>query len=189
MKRRNSHKANPLASIPVIVMLVMAPLSMDGKQPVQSVPIDSARLTELVATVNANAPKVYTEPQAPENEAPLGIQYLAIFKAQKILPCYGNKQPAKLLFTTGRDDKVENRVSEIYYIEDSYDKKQFKEPPCILSLIYHDLGEKSFLGIKIIERFRPINGDYVQKTFISEVKLNDEAAQYLINFLTNDTKF
>ena len=188
-KDKNSHKANPLASVPVIIMLAMAPMA-EGKQPAQFVPIDSKQLTELVAQASAVAPKAYEYTQNPQKEAPLGIEYLVSQKAQKVLPCLGNKQPANLLFTTSRGDDEENRVTRIYYVENDYDKSQYKNPPYIQSLIYHDLGEKSFLGIKTIERLRFKKGDhYEQKTFIFEVKLDDEAAQYLIDFLAGDTNF
>ena len=188
-KDKNSHKANPLASVPVIIMLAMAPMA-EGKQPAQFVPIDSKQLTELVAQASAVAPKAYEYTQNPQKEAPLGIEYLSSRKAQKVLPCLGNKQPANLLFTTSRGDNEENRVTRIYYVENDYDKSQYKNPPYIQSLIYHDLGEKSFLGIKTIERLRFKKGDhYEQTTFIFEVKLDDEAAQYLIDFLAGDTNF
>ena len=188
-KDKNSHKANPLASVPVIIMLAMAPMA-EGKQPAQFVPIDSKQLTELVAQASAVAPKAYEYTQNPQKEAPLGIEYLSLRKAQKVLPCLGNKQPANLLFTTSRGDDEENRVTRIYYVENDYDKSQYKEPPYIQSLIYHDLGEKSFLGIKTIEYLDVWKGDdYELKTFISEVKLDDEAAQYLIDFLAGDTNF
>ena len=188
-KDKNSHKANPLASVPVIIMLAMAPMA-EGKQPAQFVPIDSKQLTELVAQASAVAPKAYEYTQNPQKEAPLGIEYLSLDKAQKVLPCLGNEQPANLLFTTSRGDDEENRVTRIYYVKNSYDKSQYKYPPYIQSIIYHDLGEKSFLGIKTIERLRFKKGDhYEQKTFIFEVKLDDEAAQYLIDFLAGDTNF
>ena len=188
-KDKNSHKANPLASVPVIIMLAMAPMA-EGKQQAQFVPIDSKQLTELVAQTSAVAPKAYEYTQNPQKEAPLGIEYLSLDKAQKVLPCLGNEQPANLLFTTSRGDDEENRVTRIYYVKNSYDKSQYKYPPYIQSIIYHDLGEKSFLGIKTIERLRFKKGDhYEQKTFIFEVKLDDEAAQYLIDFLAGDTNF
>ena len=188
-KDKNSHKANPLASVPVIIMLAMAPMA-EGKQPAQFVPIDSKQLTELVAQTSAVAPKAYEYTQNPQKEAPLGIEYLSLDKAQKVLPCLGNEQPANLLFTTSRGDDEENRVTRIYYVKNSYDKSQYKYPPYIQSIIYHDLGEKSFLGIKTIERLRFKKGDhYEQKTFIFEVKLDDEAAQYLIDFLAGDANF
>ena len=188
-KDKNSHKANPLASVPVFIMLAMAPMA-EGKQPAQFVPIDSKQLTELVAQASAVAPKAYEYTQNPQKEAPLGIEYLVSEKAQKVLPCLGNKQPANLLFTTSRGDDEENRVTRIYYVENDYDKSQYKEPPYIQSLIYHDLGEKSFLGIKTIEYLDVWKGaDYELKIFIAEVKLDDEAAQYLIDFLAGDTNF
>ena len=139
-KDKNSHKANPLATVPVIIMLVMAPMA-EGKQPAQFVPIDSKQLTELVAQASAVAPKAYEYTQNPQKEAPLGIEYLSLRKAQKVLPCLGNEQPANLLFTTSHGDNEENRVTRIYYVENDYDKSQYKEPPYIQSLIYHDLGE------------------------------------------------
>ena len=170
-------------------MLAMAPMA-EGKQPAQFVPIDSKQLTELVAQASAVAPKAYEYTQNPQKEAPLGIEYLSFKKAQKVLPCLGNEQPANLLFTTSRGDDEENRVTMIYYVKNNYDKSQYKEPPYIQSLIYHDLGEKSFLGIKIFEYFRVKKGDdYEPKIFIAEVKLDDEAAQYLIDFLAGDTNF
>ena len=188
-KDKNSHKANPLTSVPVIIMLAMAPMA-EGKQPAQFVPIDSKQLTELVAQASAVAPKAYEYTQNPQKEAPLGIEYLVSEKAQKVLPCLGNKQPANLLFTTSRGDDEENRVTRIYYVENDYDKSQYKNPPYIQSLIYHDLGEKSFLGIKTIEYLDVWKGaDYELKIFIAEVKLDDEAAQYLIDFLAGDTNF
>ena len=188
-KDKNSHKANPLTSVPVIIMLAMAPMA-EGKQPAQFVPIDSKQLTELVAQASAVAPKAYEYTQNPQKEAPLGIEYLVSSKAQKVLPCLGNKQPANLLFTTSRGDDEENRVTRIYYVENDYDKSQYKNPPYIQSLIYHDLGEKSFLGIKTIEYLDVWKGaDYELKIFIAEVKLDDEAAQYLIDFLAGDTNF
>ena len=170
-------------------MLAMAPMA-EGKQPAQFVPIDSKQLTELVAQASAVAPKAYEYTQNPQKEAPLGIEYLVSQKAQKVLPCLGNEQPANLLFTTSRGDDEENRVTRIFYVENDYDKSQYKEPPYIQLLIYHDLGEKSFLGIKTIERIWFKKGDHdEQKTFIFDVKLDDEAAQYLIDFLAGDTNF
>ena len=139
-KDKNSHKANPLASVPVFIMLAMAPMA-EGKQPAQFVPIDSKQLTELVAQASAVAPKAYEYTQNPQKEAPLGIEYLSLRKAQKVLPCLGNEQPANLLLTTSHGDDEENRVTRIYYVENDYDKSQYKEPPYIQSLIYHDLGE------------------------------------------------
>ena len=188
-KDKNSHKANPLASVPVIIMLAMAPMA-EGKQPAQFVPIDSKQLTELVAQTSAVEPKAYEYTQNARKKGPLGIRYLANVKTQKILPCLGDNQPANIVFTTHINDSHENNVSEVYFVDDRYNKDQYKNPPVVRSLIYHDLGENSFLGIKTREHIMTNeNGTSGQKTIICEIKLDDEAAQYLIDFLAGDTNF
>ena len=81
--RKDSHKANPLASVPVIIMLAMAPMA-EGKQPAQFVPIDSEHLTELVAQANATAPKAYEYTQTQEDELVQRVPKLKLKKIQKI---------------------------------------------------------------------------------------------------------
>ena len=78
-KDKNSHKANPLASVPVIIMLAMSPMA-EGKQPAQFVPIDSEHLTELVAQANATAPKAYEYTQTQQDEL---VQRVPRLKSKK----------------------------------------------------------------------------------------------------------
>ena len=81
-KDKNSHKANPLASVPVIVMLAMAPMA-EGKQPAQFVPIDSEHLAELVAQANATAPKAYEYTQTQEDELVQRVPDLKLDRIQE----------------------------------------------------------------------------------------------------------
>lgn len=184
-KDKNSHKANPLASVPVIVMLAMAPMA-EGKQPAQFVPIDSEHLAELVAQANATAPKAYEYTQTQEDELVQRVPDLKLDRIQKIIDCTGNKQKGKLVFTTSKGD-TSSTVWSVYYIQNDYKGNKNLMAPRITKIIYHDIGEDSFLGILIHEDI-PAKNNTV-KTLIREVRLDDKSAQYLIDFVAGDTNF
>lgn len=185
-KDKNSHKANPLASVPVIVMLAMAPMA-EGKQPAQFVSIDSEHLTELVAQANATAPKAYEYTQTQEDELVQRVPKLKFDKIQKIIDCTGNKQKGKLLFTTSKGD-TSSTVWRVYYIQNDYKGNKNLMLPSITKIIYHDIGEDSFLGILIHEEIMANKNTNV-KCLIREVRLDDKSAQYLIDFVAGDTNF
>lgn len=185
-KDKNSHKANPLASVPVIVMLAMAPMA-EGKQPAQFVPIDSEHLTALVAQANATAPKAYEYTQTQEDELVQRVPRLKLKKIQKIIDCTGNKQKGKLLFTTSKCD-TSSTVWSVYYIQNDYKGNNNLRPPSVTKIIYHDIGEDSFLGILIQEEIMANKNTNV-KCLIHEVRLDDKSAQYLIDFVAGDTNF
>ena len=185
-KDKNSHKANPLASVPVIVMLAMAPMA-EGKQPAQFVPIDSEHLAELVAQANATAPKAYEYTQTQEDELVQRVPKLKLKKIQKIIDCTGNKQKGKLVFTTSKGD-TSSTVWSVYYIQNDYKGNNHLRPPSVTKIIYHDIGEDSFLGILIQEEIMAKKNTAV-KCLIHEVRLDDKSAQYLIDFVAGDTNF
>ena len=186
MKRKNSHKANPLASIPIIAMLAMAPLSTNG-----TAPSDNAHLTELVTTAYANTQKAYTVTQTPQKVNLSELKALEHKKLQKIIRCKGNDQNANILFTTIDVAESANSkgVRRVYYVEDSYQEpdRYGAEPPVVSELIYHDLGDKSFAGIKVYESIYTKTGEMKHLTY--EVRLDDKSAQYIINFLAGETEF
>lgn len=184
--KKDSHKANPLASVPVIVMLAMSPMA-EGKQPAQFVPIDSEHLTELVAQANATAPKAYEYTQTQEDELVQRVPRLKLKKIQKIIDCTGNKQKGKLLFTTSKGD-TSSTVWSVYYIQNDYKGNNHLRPPSVTKIIYHDIGEDSFLGILIQEEIMADKNNTV-KCLIREVRLDDKSAQYLIDFVAGDTNF
>ena len=183
--KKDSHKANPLASVPVIVMLAMAPMA-EGKQPAQFVPIDSEHLTELVAQANATAPKAYEYTQTQQDDLVQRVPKLKLDKIQKIIDCTGNKQKGKLVFTTSKGD-TSSTVWSVYYIQNDYKGNKNLKPPSITKIIYHDSGEDSFLGILIQEEIMAKNNTV--KCLIHEVRLDDKSAQYLIDFVAGDTNF
>lgn len=184
--KKDSHKANPLASVSVIVMLAMAPMA-EGKQPAQFVPIDSEHLTALVAQANATAPKAYEYTQTQEDELVQRVPNLKSNRIQKIIDCTGNKQKGKLLFTTSKGD-TSSTVWGVYYIQNDYKGNNNLRPPSVTKIIYHDIGEDSFLGILIHEEIMAKKNTAVN-CLIREVRLDDKSAQYLIDFVAGDTNF
>ena len=184
--KKDSHKANPLASVPVIVMLAMAPMA-EGKQPAQFVPIDSEHLAELVAQANATAPKAYEYTQTQQDELVQRVPNLKSDRIQKIIDCTGNKQKGILLFTTSKGD-TSSTVWSVYYIQNDYKGNNHLRPPSVTKIIYHDIGEDSNGGILIQEEIMANKNTNV-KCLIREVRLDDKSAQYLIDFVAGDTNF
>ena len=127
--------------------------------------------------------------QSSQQDYPLGIPFFSKRKVQEIVPAVGNEVKVFLVFTKLKRQGSDNDVIHIFYVEHSYkDDNPEHHPPDVRGLIYHDLGEdKEFLGIKI---YVPIyRNDGSEGGVIREVKLDDTSAQYLIDFLTNDTKW
>ena len=127
--------------------------------------------------------------QADKDVYPLGIPFFSRRKVQEIVPAVGNGVKANLVLTKLKKQGEENDVLQVYYIKHSYDDyNEQHDPPDVRGLIYHNLGEgKEFLGIKI---YQPIYRDDGTKSgMMREVKLDDVSAQYLIDLLTNDTKW
>ena len=187
MKRKDSHKANPLVSIPVIVMLAMAPLSMDGKQ---FVPIDNAHLTEVSAQVNSVAPKAYAEPQAPQEKspAPFGMKFFLSFPIQQIVDAKANGKDAKLVYTTIKTKPANNGVVEVYLIEPDYPKRHIgPKPPMITELIYHNTPNGEFCSVIVEESIK--ENSYGKDLKVSNKRLDDKSAQELINLLAGETEW
>ena len=189
--KKDSHKANPLAGLPVVVMLAMAPIA-EGKQPAQFVPIDSEHLTELVAQVNATAPKTYAASQESEIAKIQNLKYFRnrdIAHIQKVKD--GNTTKGYLVMSgyLKTMDTPKNTVREIYYIDDVYLRNTPDEdPPQVRKLIYHDLGPgKEFCSI-VTNQLITNKNTKEQKLITRGVKLDDESAQLIIDLLANDRK-
>lgn len=65
--------------------------------------------------------------------------------------------------------------------------KEGKLLPRVTKLVYHDLGKgKEYCGIIVISTQKLKNGDFKRTT--EEVRLPNEIAQNLIDFMADDTK-
>ncbi len=189
-KDKNSHKANPLASVPVIVMLAMAPMA-EGKQPAQFMPIDSEHLTEVLAQANSVAPKAYEYTQSQEKEAPLGVEYFKRIPIAHIQTgTNGVGRTAHIVFSplgTGSED-LKKIISAIYYVDDNVVKYSTNNPPIITGLVYHDIGkDKEFCSLKMIKTRYDKNGKMIRH--LVHERIDDKTAQLLIDFLAGETKW
>lgn len=187
-KDKNSHKANPLASVPVIIMLAMAPMA-EGKQPAQFVPIDSEHLTEVLVQANSVTPKAYAYSQAPQNEAPLGINYYTRYgRVQEVINAKADGNDVTLVFYSLRKDQTP-LVNDIHFFDHTYDKNSLKLPPSIQELVYHDLGPgEEFCGVKLYKKIK--NKKTGQISHVEyEYKLDDASAQKIIDLIAGDSKW
>ena len=127
--------------------------------------------------------------QSSQQDFPLNLPFFSRRKVQEVVPAIGDGVKAYLVFTKLKKQGEENDVLQIYYIEHSYyDDNEQHDPPDVRGLIYHNLGEgKEFLGIKIYQPIYRANG--TRSGMMSEVKLDDVSAQYLLDFRTDDTKW
>ena len=183
--------SNALKSVPIIVMLTMTPAELSsGTQPQYAMPVGN--LTEIPVQVplkDVSTVDLRTI-QAPEEvDYPLDIPFFSTRKVQEIVPAIGNDVEASLVLTKPKKQGADNDVMHIYYIKHSYKDDNIRHyPPDVRGLVYHNLGEdKEFLGIKIYE---PIYcSDGTESGMVSEVRLDDKSAQYLLDFRTDDTKW
>lgn len=87
------------------------------------------------------------------------------------------------------EDRLKRIVSRVYLIEDGETRKNLlHEPEYIIGLVYHNLGEKAFLGIKTNKPIYDSDG-YYKGAIYREYRLDDKSAQYLLDFSTDDTEW
>lgn len=186
-----SNSSNKLASVPVIVMLAMSPAMLNANSSGKAYPVDSEALTEVLASLPASemeAAEFSYEPQATQQTDPLGVAFFRDKTIKKIVPAVGNGVKANLVLRGSTQNPNSKDVFDVFYIKHSYkDSSLGHRPPEVKELIYHDLGEDAFLGIRvheyIYEKGKPT------RFMISEIKLDDESAQYLLDLRTNDTEW
>lgn len=183
---------------PVIVLMAMNPsLLNSAATAVENFDEIEPTRTEMVeARKDMTVDKAKTYQISPEIDEveqsyPLGIAYFNKAKIQTLHRAIGNGVKGKLVFTAPRGTQT-NKVTNVYFIKDTYkDSNDMHQPPHITGLVYHDTGDgKEFLGIEVFEYIFNNEQDPNPVGYMnSEIKLDDESAQYIINFLTNDTKW
>ena len=184
-KDKNSHKANPLASVPVILMLAMAPMA-EGKQPAQFVPIDSEHLTEVLAQANVTSLQTTTSTQSELDNA---LKNNKSIQADRILlkskGQFGGEDAYFILTSRDKND-THNRVENIQIVTRGLKPKD--HPPSVTELVYHDLGAgKEFCSVKVNETFFSNDGKTRLVTY--ETRIDDKSAQLIIDLMANDTKW
>ena len=184
-KDKDSHKTNPLAGLPVVVMLAMAPMA-EGKQPAQFVPIDSAHLTELVAQASATNLQTAASIQAELDNA---LKNNKSIQADRILLKSKGKfggEDAYFLLTSMDKNDTHNRVENIQIVTRGLKPKD--HPPSVTELVYHDLGAgKEFCSVKVNETFFSNDGKTRLVTY--ETRIDDQSAQLIIDLMANEMKW
>lgn len=183
---------------PVVVLMAMNPsLLNSAATAVENFEEDTPVKIELVeprtidVVDDALTYQISPEIDEVEQSYPLGIAYFNKAKIQTLHRAIGNGVKGKLVFTAPRGTQT-NEVTNVYFIKDTYkDSNDMHFPPRITGLVYHDTGDgKEFLGIELIEAIYDKKEDISPCAYMDrEVKLDDESAQYIIDFLTNDTKW
>lgn len=114
-----------------------------------------------------------------------GWAFLNDVAIKEIVPTKCGGREAFLVFTGIEDSKD---VYKVYLIDaDIKDGNINHRPPEVRGMIYHNLGENEFLGLKVLDRFYP---DKMVGFMYSETRMDIEKdAQYILDFATNDTRW
>ena len=190
----DSARSNDLAKVPVVLMIAMSPAMMNGKTPIQYMPLDEGNMTEMFeqAPVEVNDRTYVARPEEFQQSYPLGVAYFDDLRIQQVKPAIGNGVKANLVLTAYKPNKNKNNVDQVYYVEHSFRyNNKLIEPPLVQELIYHNLGsDKEYLGILIKKKIYPNEtSPKVTKVVYSEVKLDDESAQFLLDFQAGSTRW
>lgn len=110
-----------------------------------------------------------------------GKNYNIIFTDSKIMIVNGNVTLA---------DPKDNGVQSVFIAPEDYEDNVAYEPPRVINLIYHNLGDdsKSFCGVRVTE---DVYDEEKREHGIlkSEIIIPDEAAQEILDLISNYTTF
>ena len=116
------------------------------------------------------------------------IAFFRYEKIKQIKPATAGGQRTNLVFVSSDRD---NTVRKVYLVKNN-EKNSYEtqEPPYIKELMYHDLGpDKEFLGVNVTEKVYDKNTHKYKGTIGYELKLDDESAQYMLDFNAGSTKW
>lgn len=94
---------------------------------------------------------------------------------------------------------TENKfVREIWFVPEDYCKDNIesaeaygdRQPPKLVHLIYHDIGENEFIGALVVERFKDYQDEEDEEIYYisKEIKLPDEVANNITGLLLDKTQ-
>lgn len=179
-----------LSKVAAMIVITMTPSMLNAKTPVQYVPTDDGNKIEIfeLAHLEAYAGTAVARPQKFQQSYPFDIAYFRYSKIKQIKSATAGGQKTNLVFVSHDRD---NTVLKVYLVKNN-EKNSFEtqEPPYIRELIYHDLGpDKEFLGVYVIEKVYDKNTHKYKGTIGYELRLDDESAQYLLDFNAGSTEW
>lgn len=184
---------NNLAKVPVIVLMAMSPVMMNAKTPITDLSETNGAKTEMVAPILIDSEELdemttiapdFSNPQNVQTKAPFGVAELIGRKIYKAESFVNNGQKYYIVYSGRQNSKIVNRVT---VFPEGFRNENGKLLPVVHELIYHDLGKgKEFCGVLVISNTVLKNGG--SKNTIEEIRLPNEVAQNLIDFMAGDTE-
>ena len=185
--------SNNLAKVPVIVLMAMSPVMMNAKTPITDLSETNGAKTEMVAPILIDSEELdemttiapyFSNPQNAQTKAPFGVAELIGRKIYKAESFVNNGQKYYIVYSGRQNSKIVNRVT---VFPEGFRNENGKLLPVVHELIYHDLGKgKEFCGVLVFSNTVLKNGD--SKKTIEEIRLPNEVAQNLIDFMAGDTE-
>jgi len=116
------------------------------------------------------------------------IAFFSTVKVQATHDALGNEVKGKLVLTAPKGTTT-NVVTDIFFVKHSYkDGNPHHQPTHLYSLAYHDLGDKEYLGIDVWDDIYYNESDVApNKHMDREIRLDDDAGQFLVYFMTSKT--
>lgn len=186
--------SNNLAKVPVIVLMAMSPVMMNAKTPITDLSETNGAKTEMVAPILIDSEELdemttiapyFSNPQNAQTKAPFGVTSLLGHKIHHYDTFMNNGKKHYIVYSGISNADYVNKVSVFPEGFDSVKEKKLL--PYVRELVYHDLGKgKEYCGIIVITHQILKNGK--SKTIKEEVRIPNEVAQNLIDFLADDTK-
>ena len=188
-----NRSSNNLAKVPVIVLIAMSPVMMNAKTPITDLSETNEAKTEMVAPILIDSEELdemttiapdFSNPQNVQTKAPFGVAELIGRKIYKAESFVNNGQKYYIVYSGRQNSKIVNRVT---VFPEGFRNENGKLLPVVHELIYHDLGKcKEFCGVLVFSNTVLKNGD--SKKTIEEIRLPNEVAQNLIDFMAGDTE-
>lgn len=199
-ERQNYTRTSKMATVPVVVLMAMTPGMMNGKQPITILPANDMNITEVLAQVpSIDMTKTYrtTEAQFSNQSGidlsgynPKDIQYKQYYTSN-------GKRWVMVWSDVGKDKFAKkNMVGSIDFVSEDY--RQIKDeyggdannPPSLLKMVYHNLGDESKNFISVITRETVCDSNGENKKYVTkEYRIPDDVANKLIDLFVGDTEF
>lgn len=189
-----NRRSNNLVKVPVIVLMAMLPAMMNAKTPVTNLSETNGAKTEMVAPILIDSEELdemttiapyFSNPQNAQTKAPFGVTSLLGQKIYHYDTFMNNGKKHYIVYSGISNADYVNKVSVFPEGFDSVKEKKLL--PYVRELVYHDLGKgKEYCGIIVITHQILKNGK--SKTIREEVRIPNEVAQNLIDFMAGDTE-
>ena len=180
----------------VVAFVAMSSATLNSAEPVKVLPIDAEQLTEIIAaprqekvvsTINFHQAQ---QKQKKHPYLPGGFAYLDM---QEGFWAEMDGVETKIVLAKCDESKnaSPNQVDKIYFIPPNYKDENLSYLPEIIELVYHDLPNgKEYLSVKTVEYVYKSDKDVKPiKALYKDVRINDRAAQYLLDLRTGDTQW